>query len=180
MLELEKKVKLFEDAWQVAKELKKRSKEEVVRIVGGFEPSLPEELYTKLFSMIKDYRELWKGEVLIAMQEFAEAKLLWQIISKNSFENPGFPEEIYLLGLCDAVGELKRYFLQKIIANDLKEAKRVLEIAIKINDFLYPLEFPEVILAGFRRKKDVVRAIVSSMLSIFAQASLSGKVEYKH
>ncbi|MHA1596222.1 MAG: hypothetical protein ACTSYT_01495 [Candidatus Asgardarchaeia archaeon] len=81
----------------------------------------------------------------------------------------------YVLGLCDMVGELRRYVLNLIKDGDIEGAERLSRIMLKINDNLNLMVYPNSMIPGLKRKKDVVRGLVEKTLSDITNATIFGK-----
>jgi len=113
-----------------------------------------------------------KGHFVVPFQEYAECLILLEIMS-GSGKIPNRVEyasdEAYVLGLADSVGELNRAFLQALIGGRKKEADKFLSTAVKINDALRIVNYPDFVVPGLRRKKDVCRIIVNNMLQARAR-----------
>ena len=96
-----------------------------------------------------------------AQKEYAEARLTQSLIF--GLELPT-PEEIrvhyapYLNGLGEAVGEMRRYTLDRIRAGDLEESERILEVMDEIYCALIGVDYPDAITRGLRRNTDLARA----------------------
>ena len=103
--------------------------------------------------------------LLMPAQEFAEASILYNMVSKTKTESghiPNYKElgispEAYILGLMDVVGELKREILDSLRSNEVELAKSYLALIEGIFDATRAIRFPESVLPGFRKKQDVAR-----------------------
>ncbi|MFH1521209.1 MAG: haloacid dehalogenase, partial [Candidatus Micrarchaeota archaeon] len=69
----------------------------------------------------------------------------------------GVPEIPYLLGLLDAVGELKREMYECLRHGKKEEAVKYFELMEEIFNELLPLRFSNAVLPEFRRKQDSAR-----------------------
>jgi translin len=96
-----------------------------------------------------------------AQKEYAEACLTQSLIVGSLLPSP---QDIrvdfapYLNGLGEAVGEMRRYTLDRIRAGDLDESERVLESMDEIYCALVGVDFPDAITRGLRRSTDLARA----------------------
>ncbi|MEW6329404.1 MAG: hypothetical protein AB1468_04765 [Candidatus Micrarchaeota archaeon] len=116
--------------------------------------------------LVKEARSLDKGFeniTAIAYQEYCEAKLLLALIARRKlpgYEELGVPFEIYLLGLCDVVGELRREMLEEMKRNDSRRAEYYFERMNEIYEAMLPIRFSNSLLPQFRKKQDVARTQV--------------------
>ncbi|MCL4388410.1 MAG: hypothetical protein M1564_02480 [Candidatus Marsarchaeota archaeon] len=102
------------------------------------------------------------------LQEYVEAKALFRIINDGSIplaEGLGVPQEPYVLGLMDVVGELKREILESISSGRGELADAYLAKMKEIYDSTRGIRFSDSVLPGFRRKQDVARAQIESAWS---------------
>ncbi|MHA1754420.1 MAG: hypothetical protein ACTSYR_02770 [Candidatus Odinarchaeia archaeon] len=96
-------------------------------------------------------------------QEFTEAKLFLLFLERNLFPTPQeleVPVKQYILGLADLIGELRRYVLNSIRKEKIKDAEYALDVMEEIFDNIYALETPKSLLSGLRRKCDIARSVI--------------------
>jgi translin len=104
------------------------------------------------------------GYVIVAFQEFAEAKALLNFASRQkvlSQHETGIDWMPYLLGLLDFVGELRRMTMNQLKAGKLEEAERSFESMEALFEDLLSLDRTSVI-PTFRRKMDVAKKLVEA------------------
>ncbi len=104
----------------------------------------------------------------VAMQEYAEAKLFYELITNQkllSIEELDVPEQAYLLGIADLIGEIRRYILEKLVGGDIEEAKKLYEVMKEIYGTILQIEYGKNLISDFRRKKDTARVLVERTLS---------------
>jgi translin len=104
------------------------------------------------------------GNVLTAYQEYAEAMLLYYLITKEkllSIKESKVEPIPYLLGLLDFVGELRRICLVYLIKGDLVKATEIFNLMQRIYEDAFSINHTSII-PGFRRKLDNTRRIVES------------------
>lgn len=104
------------------------------------------------------------GQVLVAFQEFAEAKLLFQLRKTGkvaSQEQVGTSSTAYLLGMLDFVGEIRRMILDALRRGKAEEAQRLLAQMESIYEDLMSLDRTSI-LPNFRRKLDADRRILEA------------------
>ena len=106
--------------------------------------------------------------VNVAMQEYAEAKLFYELITNQelvSFEELDVSEQAYLLGIADLIGEIRRYILEKLVEGNIEEAKKLYEVMKEIYGTILQIEYGKNLISDFRRKKDTARVLVERTLS---------------
>lgn len=104
------------------------------------------------------------GYVIVAFQEFAEAKILFSFASRQellSQREVGVGWMPYLLGLLDFIGELRRMAMDQLKAGKLKEAQRTFESMEATFEDLLSLDRTSII-PTFRRKMDVAKKLVEA------------------
>lgn len=104
------------------------------------------------------------GQVLVAFQEYAEAKLLFQMKKTGklaSLKEVGTSSTAYVLGLLDFVGELRRMTLDALRRGSADEAQRLLSTMEQVHEDLMGLDRTSI-LPNFRRKLDAARRILEA------------------
>ena len=134
----------------------------------------------RLRSLLQDQPALLhSGAVTDGFQEFCEAVLTVQILRGEELSGPqdlGVPEEPYLLGLGDVVGELRRVTLRHLQGGEVEEAGRFLAIMEEIYDHLLRFDHPSAIIS-VRRKQDVARGLIEKTRGEVAVASRGKHLE---
>ena len=116
--------------------------------------------------LVKEARALdeeFENITAIAYQEYCEAKTLLALIGKKkipSYEELSIPFELYLLGLCDVVGELRREMLEEMKRDNTKLAEYYFDRMSEIYEAMLPIRFSNSLLPQFRKKQDVARGQV--------------------
>ncbi len=130
------------------------------------------ELFRSLMMRLRDVPELrHTGLVYNAESEYVEAVVFYTIIMESrmpSKDELGSDPVPTLQGLLDVVGELKRYALDLIKSGELAEAEALASIAEDIYEALKPLDYPDALAPGIRRKVDVARMSTESLKSLLA------------
>jgi translin len=106
---------------------------------------------------------LYAGFIHDAQKEFAEAAIVRALIGGESIPAPddvGVEWPAYLNGLGEAVGELRRYLLDRLRRDDVTAAEPLLDVMDGVYDVLVTLDYPDGITGGLRRTTDVVRGIL--------------------
>lgn len=105
---------------------------------------------------------------LQAHQEYSEALILHGILSDKKIpgmNHIGESEVPYLLGLMDAVGELKREILESLRKGKNDDAKAYYKIMADIYDSTLHMRFANSVLPDFRRKQDSARIQLESVMN---------------
>ncbi len=119
------------------------------------------ELLTQAQAELQDYPSVYyAGFLQDAQKEYAEARITQALIEKKPLPEPrdlGLEFAPYLNGLAEAVGEMRRYILDRIRAGDLSESEHLLDVMDEIYYVLISMDFPDAITRGLRRSTDVAR-----------------------
>jgi len=128
------------------------------------------ELVRGLQEVIKDHPDIkYSGLVYNALSEFAEASILYSIVTSSnipSHEDLGIHYVPYIQGLADVIGELKRLALNAVAKEELDKAFHYLELMDTICDALKALDYPEALIPGVKRKVDVGRKVTEDLRSL--------------
>jgi len=104
------------------------------------------------------------GQALVAFQEYAEARLVFQM-KKNgklaSLREVGTSSTAYLLGMLDFVGEMRRMTLDELRCGNADKAQKLLSTMEKVYEDLMSLDRTSI-LPNFRRKLDAARRILET------------------
>ena len=114
------------------------------------------------------------------MQEYAEARLLYDIIENNvltPIKDLEVTDAAYLLGIADLIGELRRYILEKLVEGDIDTAKNFYNIMKELYGTYLQIEFGKNLIPDLRRKKDTARVLVERTLSDLFVAQQSKNLE---
>jgi translin len=119
----------------------------------------------ELESLLSAHAELPQfGQVLVAFQEYAEAKLLFEMKKSGklaSLRDVGTSSTAYLLGMLDFVGEMRRMTLDSLRRGNAEEAQTLLTTMEKVYEDLMSLDRTSI-LPNFRRKLDAARRILEA------------------
>ncbi len=130
----------------------------------------------KLRSLLDGHPDLTHaGFVENAMQEACEAFLVHAIIEAEDLPGPkecGVTDTAYLLGLGDAVGELRRFALTALREGDVAGASHFLEQMERILESLMRFDYPTALVA-LKRKQDVARSLIEKTRGEVAVAAQS-------
>ena len=122
------------------------------------------EALADIMVILKGHPDLrYAGFIDGAEQEYAEARIVFSLITEERMPTPG---EVgvemtgYLAGLGDAVGELRRHVLDLIRQGRPEEGEVHLEAMEEIYHLLMSFDYPDAITKGLRRKGDVARSLL--------------------
>ena len=112
---------------------------------------------------LHDYPDLYyAGYTQDSLKEYAEANIVFALVSKNDLPNPeelGLEYATYLQGLAEAAGELRRRCLDILRHGHSEEAERLLSHMDDIYAILVTMDYPDAITGGLRRLTDIVRGV---------------------
>ena len=118
-------------------------------------------------SLVAELREhpniYWSGYVQDAQKEYAEANIVLGIISGRGVPSPedlSVENAVYLNGLGEAAGELRRYVLDALRRWQPERAETLLVAMDDIYGLLVTVDYPDAITGGLRRTTDMVRGVL--------------------
>ncbi|QIW24385.1 haloacid dehalogenase [Sulfolobus sp. S-194] len=135
--------------------LKKREAEEKYRIAL--------QKLEELKKIINEYPELLYGDVGTAYQEISEASIVFSMYfgeKLKTAEDLGIPEIYYILGIADAIGEMRRRVLELLRKDDKNEAENTYKMMEELYEILWTLEYPKAVVPGLRQKIDSLRRLL--------------------
>lgn len=110
-----------------------------------------------------------------AMMEFSEAEILVSIVEGRRLPSPedlGIDGGSWLMGMADAIGELRRVILTLLMDSDLNNARSLFLAMEELCEGLMMFDVPDAILP-IRRKQDVARSLLERTRSDLLNATLS-------
>ncbi|MFH1095857.1 MAG: hypothetical protein V1728_06590 [Candidatus Micrarchaeota archaeon] len=93
-------------------------------------------------------------------QEMVEARLLLAAVEHETlptWKEMKIPPQVYLLGVCDAIGEFRRQMLERLRHDEYDEANYYFELMSQIYDQLSVIRFSGSLLPNFKPKQDQAR-----------------------
>ena len=112
---------------------------------------------------LRDHKDIWhSGALENALQEAAEAAIVHSMLKDERLPHPddlAVTHPAYLLGLCDAVGELRRFTLTALKDGKPEDAEMYLERMDRINAVVSQYHYPKAIVP-VKTKQDQVRGII--------------------
>ena len=163
--ELKKQEKAQDELLRVTRELV-RGCSVAIKHIHAKEIREAEERVREVEKLVKEARKLDKELENIsaqAYQEYVEVKLLLAAIEKKelpTYKELGVPFEVYLTGMCDLVGELRREMQEELKRGKKKQAEYYFDKMDEIFEATLPLKFSNSLLPNFRKKQDVARGQV--------------------
>ena len=106
------------------------------------------------------YAQDFPAQLNHVYQEYAEAQIVLSAIELKKIPSCArlkVPEIPYLLGLLDAIGELKREMYESLRRGNRHEAGFYFKMMEEVYDELLPLRFSNSVLPEFRKKQDSAR-----------------------
>jgi translin len=149
-----------------------RNSANAIRAVHRGEFDVAETLAAKAGSLVaeakaatRDHQDIYHaGFVHDAAKEYAEARTTLALISgRGDFPTPqslDIETAAYLNGLAEAVGELRRYLLDKLRLGDVDRCEEVLSVMDEVYGILVTFDYPDAMTGGLRRTTDNVRGIL--------------------
>ncbi len=122
------------------------------------------------------------GIVGVAMQEYVEAQLFFEVIEGkdlSSAEELDVTDPAYLLGIADLIGELRRYALEQLVEGNVTKAKHFYHLMKELYGTFLQIDYGKNLVSDLRRKKDTARVLVERTLSDLFVAQQSKKLEEK-
>ena len=102
----------------------------------------------------------YAGYVQDAQKEYAEAALTIALVSGDVLPPPEglrVEDAAWLNGLAEAVGELRRFILDRLRQRDHAPAEKLLGRMDEIYSVLTSMDYPDALTRGLRRSTDVAR-----------------------
>jgi translin len=133
--------------------------DEAARLVGQ-----AREMKDSLVAELREHPNIyWSGYVQDAQKEYAEANIVLGIISGRGVPSPedlSVENAVYLNGLGEAAGELRRYVLDALRRWQPERAETLLAAMDDIYGLLVTVDYPDAITGGLRRTTDMVRGVL--------------------
>ncbi|MBM4250098.1 MAG: haloacid dehalogenase [Euryarchaeota archaeon] len=121
------------------------------------------------------------GTVQNALQELAEAHILESLLSGRAIAAPsayGCTPAAFLLGMGDAIGELRRISQDALRRGDIREAGDALHVMEGLFATLSAFDYPDAIVP-LRHKQDVARGLIEKTRGEVAVAARGRDLERK-
>jgi translin len=135
-----------------------------------------------LRKLLRNHPEFWHGGTVEgALQEAAEASIVHSLLKDRALPRPdelGVTSAAYVLGLGDAIGELRRFALDRLRMEKVADAWRFVDAMEELYHALMRFDYPDAIVA-VRHKQDVARSLVERTRGELAVAARSAELERK-
>ena len=126
----------------------------------------------------------WAGYVQDAEKELVEATVTFALITGTALPDPallGVGAGPYLNGLAEAVGELRRYVLDRLRRGEVEGSEPLLNAMDEIYSLLVTIDYPDGVTGGLRRTTDALRAVLErtrgDLTTAMVAARLQGAIE---
>lgn len=119
------------------------------------------------------------GFIHDAEKEYAEAMSTLSLLSGEDLPAPEVlpvGDAAYLNGLAEAIGELRRFLLDRLREGEFSRGEELLEAMDEIHDHLASLDYPDAITAGLRRSTDVARGILERTRGDLTASVVQGRL----
>lgn len=106
----------------------------------------------------------------ICYQEYTELAVMLSVLKDNALPSLDVPADAYVLGILDAIGEMKREVMTRLLKGNVEEA---LMLYNKMEDIYYAVEgssFPYTIVPGLKPKQDVMKRVLEGLYVILVEA----------
>ncbi|HDD56990.1 MAG TPA: RNA-binding protein [Thermoplasmatales archaeon] len=135
-----------------------------------------------VYKMVTPHPEIVNaGFVENAAQEVVEARCILNLAQKKSLPDPdkiGVSASAFLLGLCDAVGELRRFALDALRGDRLEDADQYIDTMERIYDAVLRFDYPSS-LVPIKKKQDKIRSLIEKTRSEVAIAACERRIRDK-
>ncbi len=114
------------------------------------------------------------GPLADAMMEYAEASLLYDVVTGNVLRSPeelAITKTSWLMGLADTIGEIRRVIVTMLMSSKIDEAMSLFTKMEAICEELLMFDVPDAVLP-IRRKQDVARSLVERTRSDLMNAKI--------
>jgi translin len=124
------------------------------------------EIISKLQELADKCPEIIYGGMFSAtLQEYAEAKILSNLVKEGRFVTPSeinVPSVDYVLGLADVIGEYRRLALDSLRDGEVEKGVECLEVMDRVFIQLLALDEAYMLVPGLRHKSDIARRIIET------------------
>ncbi len=132
-----------------------------------------------IISKISSHEKYYLYRIIDAsLKEVVEAILFYNSLSHTSLWEDildDIPNKVFIEGLFDYVGELRRKFLEYLLDNNLSEAEKIVNELKELYDILSSLVLKSFYIPDFRKKLDSFRNILLKSMEDLVTAFYSKK-----
>jgi translin len=119
---------------------------------------------SELDAAVIDHPDLrYAGYVHDAKKEFVEANLTLAFVAGFAlprYDELGVDVQAYLNGMAEAASELRRQVLDRLRADEIDEAERLMTAMDDVYAVLVTVDNPDALTGGLRRTTDALRAVL--------------------
>jgi translin len=119
---------------------------------------------SELDAAVIDHPDLrYAGYVHDAKKEFVEANLTLAFVAGFAlprYDELGVDVQAYLNGMAEAASELRRQVLDRLRADEIDEAERLMTAMDDVYAVLVTVDYPDALTGGLRRTTDALRAVL--------------------
>jgi len=118
-------------------------------------------LIKKVELLLKNYPDMLYAVLGAGYQEYAELSIFLSYVKRRKLPKLDVPPRYYILGLGDAIGELKREGMSLLSRHKLKEAER---LKGELEDLYYEFSkktYPNSLVPGLKPKQDAMRRVLN-------------------
>lgn len=120
-------------------------------------------LLKKCEAQLKEHPVLRDKVLGTSYQEYAELCIVKEYLEKRKLPKLEIPPKYYLTGLGDAIGELKRYAMDKLGEGNIKEAEKIEKELEELYTKFKRFSYPNSIVPNLKRKQDIARKILNDL-----------------
>jgi len=112
-------------------------------------------------TLLKKYPEIVNSVLGAAYQEYAELMIFLKYTSTGKLPELNIPAKFYVLGLGDAIGELKRLGMEHLACHDIEKAEKLEGNLEDLYFSLADFNYPGPVVPGLKHKQDVARKVLN-------------------
>ena len=136
-----------------------------------------EQKIESIIDICKDAPEIHHSRFIQdAQKEYVEASLTLAFLTNTSLPEIGnfsISPAAYLNGLCESVGELRRFILDQLRQKRTLDYERLLGLMDDIYTLLASVDYPDAITNNLRRNTDIARSIMEKTRGDLTAASIN-------
>ena len=136
-----------------------------------------EQKIESIIDICKDAPEIHHSRFIQdAQKEYIEASLTLAFLTNTSLPEIGnfsISPAAYLNGLCESVGELRRFILDQLRQKRTLDYERLLGLMDDIYTLLASVDYPDAITNNLRRNTDIARSIMEKTRGDLTAASIN-------
>jgi translin len=129
----------------------------------------------RIEKVLKSNPEMKKRLLGICYQEYVELKVLLGVIDNGKLPELKVPPEHYILGVLDAIGELKRRAMDLILKGETDKAMKLYDTMEAIYFEIEGLAYPGSLVPGLKPKQDAMKRVLESLYVTLVEAKIRGK-----